>query len=273
MFFLPFTSFNLRPNFIHILMIASLFLYVMILNSIKQTKKIIPFLLILLALLLANNRNIIIKFGDFHVLPWLAAFLFIPIVFINYLRKSNKTYVISFILLTIVSVWLNLFNKTDFYGKILLDTKNDVQTENYINYSRSVKYGLAIKTMKHDGDRLFGIANETLVFWVADLDLAIPPLESLPWQYDLPRNRKQLFNLFLNNPPEYFLMDPVAPINTYEPLGNLIVTHLRKNYIQLYHIGKPSELYVLKSRVKTLTSSQLSQLKYYLFEVPQTKIN
>jgi len=161
-----------------------------------------------------------------------------------------------------------MLNKAEFYGNILLNTTNDISREHYINYSKSVKNGLGIKSIKKDGDRVFGIANDTLAIWVADAELAIPPLESMSWQYDLPRFRKQIFEVFRNNPPEFFLMDSLAPLDGNDAVSKLVVNKLNTDYIRINHLKKPSELYVLKSKIPKVREKQWEEFEYYLFERP-----
>lgn len=161
-----------------------------------------------------------------------------------------------------------MLNKAEFYGTILLNTTNDLSREHYINYSKSVKNGLGIRSIKNEGERIFGMANDTLAIWVADGDLAVPPLESMSWQYELPRFRKQITDVFEKNPPEFFLMDSLAPLDGTNPVSKLVVDTLKTDYIRINHLKKPSELYVLKSKIPKVTEKQWEEFEYYLFEKP-----
>ena len=275
MIFLPFSAFRKNPDFINVSIMVFVVLYFLIFYLAFKMKKIMPLLIIVLALVLANSRNTFIKFGDFHVLPWLAAFFFIPVAFFSfilqyksYAKRFRKIHIVSTVILLLLTFWLNILHKADFYGKILFNTKNDLLNEHYINYSRSVKYGLAMKTIKSKGDRLFGIANDTLAFWVADLDLAVLPLESYHWQYQLPRFRRQVHEVFKTHPPEFIITGDLAPLGRSDPVGVLVEKRLTSDYINLKHQGKPSELYAYREKVSKITEKQWIDFVYYLFEKP-----
>lgn len=274
MILLPLLSTLKNQNFIQITTTIFLFLYLIICLVSKRIKKTLVFSMILLALILSNTRSTVIKFGDFHLLPWLSAFLFIPIIFLGNLDIKKKdrligyAYFLSTFLLIGIAIWINLFNKIDFYGRILLKQKNNLADENYINYSKSVKYGLAIKSIKSNGDRLFGMGNDPLAFWVADMDLAVPPLESMRWQYDLTRYNEALYKVFRTNPPEFILLNDLDPLRTRDSVSDFISSQLSNKYINLYHLHKPSELYLLKSKTTKISVKQWNDLKYYLFDKP-----
>lgn len=264
---LPFDIFFSKPNTINITGLFFGLFYIFLFFLAVKSKKISAFLILIIALFLANTRSIILKPGDFHILPWLAAYLAIPIIYLS-LLKQVKAYTFFFILLVGFSFWLIFINKNDFYGRILLDINNDLSREHYINYSKSVKNGLGIKSIMKKGDRIFGIANDTLAIWVADGDLTVPPLESFRWQYELPRFRKQITDVFNKNPPEFFLMDSLAPLDGSDPISKIVVESLKKNYIQANHLDKPSELFVLKSKLNEVSESQWKEFNYYLFSKP-----
>ncbi|MCL4384706.1 MAG: hypothetical protein M1326_00120 [Cyanobacteria bacterium] len=275
MIFLPFISLNINPNFIQIICGILLAFYGLMLYFVKTIKKIFPMSIIILALVLANNRVFKIEFGEFHLLPWLAVYFFIPIVFFSLFFSSKTKFKLSNKLSSLIlfifiglAIWLNFLIRTPYYGKILIDLKNNLATENYINYSKAVKYGLAMKSIKSKGDRMFGMANNTLAFWVADLDLGVPPLESMRWQYELPRYNKELFNMFKNNPPEFILLDDQDPLEKKDKVSKYILDEINSYYVNLYHQGKPSELYFLKTKFPKITDKQWSNLKYYLFDKP-----
>ncbi len=271
---LPFALFYSKPNLINITTLFFVNFYGILIYISIKLKKIVPLVAIITALFISNARTINLNFGDFHILPWLASFLFIPIATLGFLREVKKPkivkqiYKISFILITVFSLWITVINRVDFYGNIVFDLKNDLSREHYINYSKSVKNGLGIKSIKKNGDRIFGIANDTLAIWVADGDLALPPLESQRWQYELTRFKKQIEDVFNKNPPEFFLMDSLAPLDGSDDVSKIVVNSLNKNYIQIKHLGKPSELYVLKSKFSEVADKQWDEFKYYLFEKP-----
>ncbi len=265
MIVLPFTAFHSQPNFIEILTIGFLPLYGFVSYFIYKKKKIIPWFLILFALILSNNRTTELKYGNFHVLPWLAAYFFIPIAFFSF-QKNLKIH----FLIILLAIWVNIFGgKTDYYGLIMWNLKNDLATEHYINYSESVKYGLAIKAIKTSGDRLLALPNDTLVFWVAEVDLATRPLEAYDWQYDLPHHYKELIDVFKNHPPEFYLNHAINPLRGNSPLHQLILKNLKEKYVQINHLGKPSNLYLLKNKISKITDKQWENFEKLLFSRPQ----
>ncbi len=250
MIFLPFTGFHNRPNFIETAAVLFLFLYAAIFYLAARMKKIWPFLLIFAALILANNRTFALKYGNFHILPWLGVYFFIPIVFLTFYKKSSRLIIISsYILLAIIALGLNLFGWTDYYGYLMSNLKNNLAAEHNINYNDSNKYGLAIKAIKAPGDRLLALPNDTLVFWVAGIDPATRPLESYDWQYDIPRYRQEIIDVFTTHPPEFYLYNTVDSLQKSNPIHLLILQTLASRYVRLNHQGKPSGLYILKTKI------------------------
>lgn len=274
MVLIPFSSFHKNPNLLEIITVCFLILYFFLVVTIKRTKQTIFALCVILsALILTNNRTVELKYGNFHILPWLASYIFIPIVFLNYYfqqktkktRKKLSTFIFLFVIA--IALWLNLFGSTDYYGNLNFHLKNNLATEHYINYSDSVKYGLGIKAIKKDGDRLLSIPNDTLVFWVANVNLAVRPLESFYWQYELPRYRKELNDLFANNPPEFYINRNTSSLEktTY---GTMILKSLSVKYVRIKHLEKPSDLYVLKTKLPEIKEKQWQEFEYFLFSKP-----
>lgn len=274
MVFLPLTGIHRQPNFIETTSVIFLFLYAVIFYLAYRMKKLLPLLIIIISLILANNRTFALKYGNFHILPWLGAYFFIPIVFLAlYIKNQFKIRAIiiifSYMLLTIIALGLNFFGWTDYYGYLMLNLKNNLAVEHNINYNDSNKYGLAIKAIKAPGDKLLALPNDTLVFWVAGIDPATRPLESYDWQYDIPRYREEIINVFTTHPPEFYLYNTVDSLQKSNSIHLLILQTLATRYVRLNHMGKPSDLYILKSKLPAITQKQWEVFKYLLFDKPE----
>lgn len=285
MVLLPFAAIKNHPNFMEVAAAIFLFLYAVILYRLRHTKKIWPFLTIIFALVLTNNRVYEIKPGNFHLLPWLGAYFFIPIVFIaqSFHCSINKKAKITEVgekryqafmlaILFALAIWLNFFSRSDYYGNILLNLHNNIESEHYINYADSVKYGLGIKAVMAPGDRLIGLPNDELVFWVAGANLATKPLENYDWQYNIPRYNKELYDVFANNPPEFYLATELNPLSAKSPLDYFILKNLDNKYVRVNHLGHTSNLYILKTKLPKITPDQWKTFKYLLFEKPTVTI-
>ena len=250
MILLPFASF-FPPYPPQKILIAVLMVF-SILSCVSAFKKrlLSKYALVLLTIALTNFFRVDdYSFSNFHLLPWLGALMAVEMFWI-------KTAKLKIILVSILVVFLFVAN-----GPRLFSKKN-LATEYFINYSESESYWNAIRIMKHPRDRMLALPNDTLVYWVAEMDIPTHVLEYYPWIYHIPEYRDELITLFKKNPPEFVINTGLDPIHKEE---EYILSILETQYQNLYHTGSPSRLYVLKKRLNTISDEQWLKLKEMLY--------
>lgn len=250
MIFLPFASFfpPYSPQKIQV----ALFILFSIGSCVVAFKKrlLLKYLLVLLVIILTNFFRVDdYTFSNFHLLPWLGGVMAVEMFWIKIAKEK-------LIILSVFTVFLLIAAAPQ-----LLEKKN-LATEFFINYSESESYGNAIRVMKNPKDRMLALPNDTLVYWVAEIDVPTRVLEYYPWVYHIPEYNEELIELFKNNPPEFVLNIGLDPMHKTE---EYILSTLETNYQNLYHTGNPSRLYVLKNRLKEVSNKQWTKLKEMLY--------
>ena len=69
----------------------------------------------------------------------------------------------------------------------------------------------------------------------------------------------------MNNPPEFFVE---TGLDLTEELDVLMRRALDTQYTQINHLGKPSRLYILDTKLQNINDIQWEELQYTLFEQP-----
>ncbi len=256
MILLPFASFF--PPYAPQKILVAIFILFSLVSCIIAFKKrlLLKYSLVLLAIMLTNFFRVDdYSFSNFHLLPWVASLITVEILWMkntrNHMLVKGKIIVLSvfiFFLLTAI-------------GPQFL-AKRDLATEFFINYSESESYGNAIRVMKQPNDRMLALPNDTLIYWVAGMDVPTRVLEYYPWVYHILEYKDELVMLFKTNPPEFVVNTGLDPIHKEE---QYILSILETKYQNLYHTGNPSKLYVRKNRLKEVSNKQWIKLKEMLY--------
>lgn len=263
MVLLPLTTFHKNYSSMEMIIMAFAILYGYFSYFFWKKQRLMAFILILIALILTNNRASFIQYHDFHLLPWLGAYLFLPIMFLPLLlSKQIKIKKFTALLLSIIIifsiVYINFIAKTPFN-----DIKN-VMAENDINFHDINKYGMAIKAIDKPGDRLIAFPSDNLIHWVSGTNLATRQIEYYGWQFSIAEDKNRFINVFRNHPAEF-----VVNADPFNSLPQFVKPYLDEKYVQINEEGKPSRLFVLKAILPSITDSQWKDFQYLLFEKPK----
>lgn len=259
MIFLPFASF--LPPYHPAKLLVALFVVFTGISIFFALKKHVgkKYLLIIVFLTLTNFFRVDdYTFGNFHLLPWVAALLTIEIIWIKHTKHILSTIKIVTVLIFVLYLFL-------VPGKQLFSKKN-LSNEFYINYSESESYGNALMAIKQNTDRALVIPNDTLIYWSAKMSPPTKVLEYYPWVYHIPEYNQELIGLFKLHPPEFVVNMGLDPMLKTE---QFILPVLETRYQKLYHVGTPSKLYVLKTKVSNISQSQWDRLKEMLYTKTQ----
>lgn len=264
MILLPLTSFH--KNFSPMELITGLFVvfYLYFSYFFWKKKRLISYLLLVFALILTNNRASQIQYHDFHILPWLGIYLFLPIsllplIFKKQMKVGKFMLILTTGIITFTLIYVNFFAKTPF------NDKKNVMSENDINFHDINKYGLAIKAVDKPGDRLISYPSDNLIHWVSGTDLATRQLEYYGWQFSIVEDKNRLINVFKNHPAEF-----VVNADPFNSLPQFVKPYLDEKYVQIKEQGKPSRLFILKTILPRVTQSQWNNFQYLLFEKPKS---
>ncbi len=257
------------PNQIERILIPIVFLIALIAIDAYKSKKIWVWTLLFIAVLISNTRvstfhdNLL--YGGFHALPWLYGMLVLPAIFLNGTKQKKLFYTGLFLaVISLLSVVV--------YPNNLLTRKNDIHNESYINYSEATTYGQAIEAMKNDKDRSIFYETDSLGFWVSGTRLPTHMLDYYSWMFTVPALKSEFIKVMDTNPPEFIVYInsvSIAKATTRtETFGQILDTKLQSEYVRVKYQGKPSKLFILKSRAKQITQAQKDGLSYLEFTIP-----
>lgn len=229
---------------------------------IKRKKK----LLVLLLFIILGISNIritspgTIYFGAYHIMVWYGLFLFLAILLCFELIKNY----IKLGLLLFGVIFLGWVLAVFSPGSYLYD-KLDLQEQLLTNFGEIMNVGNTVHNLSSSTDTLFLDGADDMIYWESGL--------YSPYKYSwytgvmpqIPRYRKSRTFMFRNNPPDFYydFCSPMAPYHTSLP------SSVRPLYQQLYENGKPSCLYVLKTKLPHINSAQWQQAEQGFFELPK----
>lgn len=235
--------------------LSGVFLINLLLLIIRR--KITLLLIVVFVLGISNIRFVepgLQYYSGFHILPWFLLLIFFSL----YLSLDNFWhYKNRWVKLILVILILSLFISALVTANKSLFTKRDMATDFYINYSRQFDFGRAVNIMKSDGDTLFVVPDEWLIYWQGDIDHATKMINYYAWMTYVPQLNEIVETNFQTSPPTFFYCDCVGSYFGLEKYWNLY-TPVKKD-------GKETKLLILKEKLQYVTKSQKEELKYYNF--------
>lgn len=225
-------------------------------------KKIKIIILMFLILGFANIRYVIpgkIFYEAFHMLPWFALFLMITFLMIFDLYKYQKRVaLIMFVFLTILFGYVTLSPKSFIWEKI------DMYYEFMTNYGNDLRVGETIKTLSNKNDTMFLDGADDLIYWQADL---ISPYK-YSWYTSfmplIPKYVNARLTMFSKTPPDFYY--GTCP---NQKIGNrTLPENLINSYSQFYSGGKPTCLYIKKSKILNITADKWKRIVEFSYYLP-----
>ncbi len=237
------------------LFIISLILY------LKTLKKLSIVILFLFLLGLTNIRPVApgtIFYGAFHMLPWYGSFILLMFLILQEVTKQNKkiSLFISFCLVL-------LFSFLTLSPNSYIREKTDPQYEFIVNYGSSLQLGEVIRALSKPTDTLFLDGGDDLIYWQAKLKsnykyswyTSVMPRFPV---FTTPRD-----DMLKNDPPDFYY-DLCTEGKNYNPS---LPKEILSKYQQLYSFGKPTCLYVLKTKIPQITKPQWEKAKEFKYEL------
>lgn len=254
-FLTPLISFmesNISPILL-IIRTLSLLLIINLLSLIKRKK--INQAAIITALLGMTNIRFVAPgsehYNGFHLLPWYTIFIFITsaILVQNYQQNKHILFRVANLGLVIIVFILSLK-----YADSAIFTKRSIQRDYLISYSTMMDRGEIIKIMKNPNDTLFISSDAWLIYWQSDVP-HIPKLFGYyAWMAGIPSLNSAILEIFNKKPPTFFYCDNCKGLSLEKFLTK---------YSEIKQNKGGTQLYILSTKAKSLTQSQLTQLKLY----------
>lgn len=234
-----------------VLKIVGIFFFISCAFLIKQ-KKYKLLLLSLSLLTFANFRYYtpgLDYSAGFHLLIWYA--LFILFSFYLYIEvfnsKTSKYFMFGLLIIGISGIV--------FSSKNLLKI-TDQQQDYEKNYSKQHELSQAIKSIKGEDDTLFVVPDEWLLYFGSGVKNNNRMINYYGWMSLVWELNDPVIEKFKNDPPSFFYCD----------CSEDYVLNYSENYLQLSRDGAKIPLWILNSKLNSLTDHQKEYLRSQRFQ-------
>lgn len=229
-------------------------------------KKWLIALFIFVSLGLANIRVVVpgdIFYASFHLILWYAIFLFSIFYLVLYFKKIKILFALSFCLI-FISFGLFITSNSYFaYENV------DQQKEFIGNYGYILQEGEVIKALSSKNDTLYLDGSDDLIYWQAKI---LSPYKYVWYTSQMPQFEKyttERLNMFKKNPPTFYREHGTCPKDAPAPENYRLPSSIEQNYIRLYNLGKPSCLFIKRSKLPDITPEQWTKAEEFLFHLPK----
>lgn len=228
--------------------------------KLKEKRRVLFIFFLILGL--ANVRIVPpgkIFYAAFHMIVWYGLFIATLTFLLNALFFYKKK--IAAALLTILIILL-------FYivgsPKSFIREKTDPHYEFITNYGKELQVGEVVRALSNPTDSLYLDGADDLIYWQAK--------RLSPYKYswytsgmvNFSLYRQARLDMFANNPPDFyfrFCAKQKTP-DHYLPKA------YENNYQSIYSFGKPTCLYVKKSKIADIQEEKWQKAKEFLYELP-----
>lgn len=229
-------------------------------GSLLFSKKYKEFFFLFIILGLANLRFTVpgkIFYEGFHMLSWYAIFIFSTFLMMNsFYEKKKHVFYGSLAALALLFGYLIFSPQSFIYDKI------DPHVELLTNYGKELQVGEVVKLLSKPTDTLFVDGFDDLIIWQSKRDSDYPYSWYTGLMLGFSLYNDARLKMFAQNPPDFYYgtcPDDLAG-------AHHMPQSMKKEYQQLYSLGKPSCLYVKKTKLPEISEKQWEDAKRFNFE-------
>ena len=238
----------------------SLFLVSVIFLLLKKQWKFVFLLVILLGVL--NIRYVepgLTYYGAFHLLCWYGVFIFMSFMILAQIIVMNKRF---FYFITFLYSCLLIFHISSPLS--FLNSKPNPHDELITNYGIQLQVGNVINILSNPDDKLFLDGFDDIIYWQAK---RFSDYKYSMYTAHMPYYEKyasERIRMFKENPPNFYYGSCPKEKNPQR----ILPKSFRNDYIRLYDNGKPSCLWVRKTKLKSISETQWRKARenYYTLE-------
>lgn len=220
--------------------------------------KIISFVWV--SLLFANLRPAppgLSFFAAFHMNIWYGLFIFLSITMLSLIKNKTIRYglIIFYFATFLVMFWP---------GKSFLYDKVDQNTDFITNYGIPLQVGDVISILADGNDTLFLDGYDDIIYWVSKRESTYP----YSWYTSLmpgqEKYRVARLAMFENSPPDFYYGSCIEN----EVPQRILPEFIKDEYIRLEDLGKPSCLWIKKSKLLEITTGQWEKAGEKFYTLP-----
>lgn len=227
---------------------------------VTQRKRIKEIVAIILILGLANIRFVspgAVFYEAFHIIPWYGLVIANIFWLLKYIKKKKLALMALFLLAL-------TFGYSLLPGRSFIWEKIDPKEEFNTSYGNYFVNGEIIKILAEPTDTLFVEMWDDLIYWQANL----PSSYKYSWYTSVmpyfPEYTEAREEMFYQNPPDFYYGD--CPKDVY--YSQSLPEYQVKDYIQLYFSGKPTCLYIKKTKLAEIPAERWEKIKKFGFYLP-----
>ncbi len=200
-------------------------------------------------------------YAQFHHIQWYALLIAVVLFELSHLWQEKRKVLASGLSACFVGIAVYAIASHQSY----LWERVDRQTEFTTNYGHVHVIGDVIKTLSNPGDTLFLDEWDDLIYWQAQ---RLSPYRFSWYTSFMPqiaRYREARLEMFQNNPPDFYYGKCQGDSNDQQSLP----TDEVGNYVRLTSSGKPTCVYVKKSKLVSISDAQWQTVNdLYRYTVP-----
>lgn len=202
-----------------------------------------------------------VYYEAYHTMVWFGMFVFATILlcFDVYIKRK----VLASVLLGIIVVgWGVAVLSPDSY----LYDKLDLQEQLITNFGTVMNVGNVVNHLSSPSDTLFLDGADDMIYWVAERHSPYPYSWYTSVMPQIPLYAKARLEMFRVSPPVFYY----DYCSRDAPLHSNLPGFVRSKYQQLFDNGKPSCLYILKTKIPEITDRQWEKAQEGFYQLPAT---
>lgn len=233
---------------------------------LKVKEKRLVLLMLFLILGLANIRIVPpgkIFYAAFHMIVWYGLFIATLLHLLNALFFYRKKIAASLLIILVI-----LFVYIVGSPKSFIREKADPHYELITNYGKELQVGEVVRLLSKPTDTLYLDGGDDLIYWQAK---RLSPYE-YSWytsgMLSFSRYRQARIDMFRKTPPDFYYRF----CSKEKMAGYFLSKSYESDYVNLYSLGKPTCLYVKKSKILNIEEGRWQKAKEFLYELPDNVI-
>lgn len=228
-----------------------------------RVKKERGVLFILFLILGFSNIRIVppgkIFYAAFHMIVWYGLFIATLIFLLTDLFFYKKKIAASLLIILIIPLFYIAGSPKSFIRE-----KIDPHYELITNYGKELQVGEVVRLLSKPTDTLYLDGGDDLIYWQAK--------RLSPYKYSwytsgmrgFARYRQARLDMFVTSPPDFYYRFCTKQV----VLDYFLPKAYENDYQNIYSLGKPTCLYVKKSKIADIQEERWQKAKEFLYELP-----
>lgn len=237
----------------------------LLLFRIKEKRMALFMLFLILGF--ANVRIVVpgkIFYAAFHMIVWYGLFIATILYLLNDLFFYRKKIAASLLIILVILFVYIVGSPRSFTRE-----KNDPHYELITNYGKELQVGEVVRLLSKPTDTLYLDGADDLIYWQAKRTSSYKYSWYTSGMPRFSRYRKARLDMFATSPPDFyyrFCTEKIVP-------DYFLPKAYENDYQNINSLGKPTCLYVKKSKIEDIGEERWQKAKEFLYELPNNAKN